>query len=318
MNDRCRKLEAMNCEYTKANAVLYCYDELPDDVRHEIEQHLQRCRECAIEVDEVRALHGVMSVAERPEPSPNLLTASRIRLQEALQEERPASAWRRWFVVDFSRLMESVKLAPAMAAVLLIAGFGLGAGATYKIIGGVHQPPLPPIATEASIAGIRAINPEPGGNKVQIQYDKLVPDTAQGSLDDPKIQQLLLYASRNNLNSGLRMDATDLLSQKSNDQRVREELIYSLHNDSNVGVRLHAIEALQSFVNQDIRVRDAVLEALMNDASPGVRTEAIHALEPVKGDSSVRHVLESLARNDKNEYIRRKAQELLNTAPEMS
>jgi len=312
----------MNCEYTKANAVLYCYDELPDDVRHEIEQHLQRCRECAMEVDEVRALHGVMSVAERPEPSPNLLTASRIRLQEALQEERPASAWRRWFVVDFSRLMESVKLAPAMAAVLLIAGFGLGAGATYKIIGGgpaVHQPPIiTPTSTEASIAGIRAINPEPGGNKVQIQYDKLVPDTAQGSLDDPKIQQLLLYASRNNLNSGLRMDATDLLSQKSNDQRVREELIYSLHNDSNVGVRLHAIEALQSFVNQDIRVRDAVLEALMNDASPGVRTEAIHALEPVKGDSSVRHVLESLARNDKNEYIRRKSQELLNTAPEMN
>ena len=311
----------MNCEYTKANAVLYCYDELPDDVRHEIEQHLQRCRECATEIDEVRALHGVMSVAERPEPSPNLLTASRIRLQEALQEERPASAWRRWFVVDFSRLMESVKLAPSMAAVLLIAGFGLGAGATYKILGNrttdVHQPPII-YPTEASIAGIRAINPEPGSNKVQIQYDTLVPGTAQGSLDDPKIQQLLLFASRNNLNSGLRMDATDLLSQKSNDQRVREELIYSLHNDSNVGIRLRAIEALQSFVSQDIRVRDAVLEALMNDASPGVRTEAIHALEPVKGDSSVRHVLESLARNDKNEYIRRKSQELLNTAPEMN
>jgi len=263
-----------------------------------------------------------MSVAERPEPSPNLLAASRIRLQEALEEERPASAWRRWFIVDFSRVMHSIKLAPAMAAVLLIAGFGLGVGATYKIMA-VRQPPITigsvgPTTAEASIAGIRAINPEPGGNKVQIQYDKLVPDTAQGSLDDPKIQQLLLYASRNNLNSGLRIDATDLLSQKSNDERVRQELIYSLQNDNNVGVRLKAIEALQSFVKQDIRVRDAVLEALMNDASPGVRTEAIHALEPVKGDSSVRHVLETLARNDKNEFIRHKSQELLNTAPEMN
>lgn len=312
----------MNCEYAKANAVLYCYDELPDDVRHELEQHIQRCKECAAEVDAVRALHGVMSVAVRPEPSPNLLAASRIRLQEALEEEHPASAWRRWFVVDFSRLMQSVKLAPSMAAVLLIAGFGLGVGATYKIIG-PHQNVIVnpvPTATEASIAGIRAINPEPGSNKVQIQYDKLVPDTAQGSLNDPKIQQLLLYASRNNLNSGLRMDATNLLADyaKSGDERVREELIYSLHNDSNVGVRLRSIEALQSFVKQDIRVRDAVLEALMNDASPGVRTEAIHALEPVKGDSSVRHVLETLARSDKNEYIRHKSQELLNTAPEMN
>lgn len=312
----------MNCEYAKANAVLYCYDELPDDVRHELEQHIQRCAECAQEVDAVRGLHGVMAMAERPEPSPNLLAASRIRLQEALEEERPASAWRRWFVVDFGRLMNSVKLAPSMAAVLLIAGFGAGVGATYRVMetrGGatpiVTNTPAP---AEASIAGIRSINPEPGSNKVQISYDKLVPDSAQGSLDDPKIQQLLLYASRNNMNSGLRMDATDLLSQKSGDERVRQELIYSLHNDNNVGVRLRAIEALQPFVKQDMRVRDAVLGSLMNDASPGVRTEAIHALETVKGDSSVRHVLETLARSDKNEYIRHKAQELLNTAPEMN
>ena len=44
----------MNCEYAKANAVLYCYDELPDDVRHELDQHIQRCPECAAEVDAVR------------------------------------------------------------------------------------------------------------------------------------------------------------------------------------------------------------------------------------------------------------------------
>jgi hypothetical protein len=311
----------MNCEYAKANVVLYCYDELPDDVRHELDQHIQRCHECAAEVDAVRALHGVMSTAARPEPSPNLLTASRIRLQEALEDERPAAAWRRWLVVDFSRVMQSVKLAPAMAAVLLIAGFGTGVGATYKIMssrGGVSAVTPVPSTSEASIAGIRAINPQPGTNNVQIKYEKLVPDTAQGSLDDPKIQQLLLFASRSNLNSGLRMDATDLLSQKSGDERVRQELIYSLRNDNNVGVRLRSIEALQSYVKQDMRVRDAVLEALMSDASPGVRTEAIHALEPVKGDSSVRHVLQTLAGSDKNPYIRHKAQELLNTAPEMN
>ncbi|MBV8205916.1 MAG: HEAT repeat domain-containing protein [Acidobacteria bacterium] len=312
----------MNCEYARANAVLYCYDELPDDVRHEFNQHIQRCAECAAEVDAVRGLHGVMAMAERAEPSANLLAASRIRLQEALETTQALPAWRRWLVVDVSRLMQSVKLAPAMAAVLVICGFGLGVGTTYRLLGvrgsntagGMVAAP----AAEASIAGIRSINPEPGSNNVQIKYDKLVPDTAQGSLDDPRIQQLLVYASRSNMNSGLRMDATDLLSQKSGDERVRQELVYSLHNDSNVGVRLRAIEALQPFVKQDVRVRDGVLEALMNDASPGVRTEAIHALEPVKSDSSVRHVLETLERSDKNQYIRHKAQELLNTAPEMN
>ena len=67
----------MNCEYAKANAVLYCYDELADDVRHELEQHMARCADCAREVDTVRALHGIMSTVEQPEPSPNLLAASR-------------------------------------------------------------------------------------------------------------------------------------------------------------------------------------------------------------------------------------------------
>lgn len=314
----------MNCEYAKANAVLYCYDELPDDVRHELEQHMARCADCAKEIDSVRALHGVMSVLEQPEPSPNLLAASRIRLQEALEDARPASLWQRWLVIDFGRLMQSAKLAPAMAAVLLIAGFGAGVGATYKVIGPHPQkgpkgigPDDGGISLQASIAGIRSINPE-AGNKVQIKYDKLVPDMAEGSLDDPKVQALLMYASRANGNSGVRMDATDLLSQKSDDERVRQELIYSLRNDSNVGVRLRAIQALQGFVKQDIKVRDAVLEALMNDNSPGVRTEAIHALEPVKADSSVRHVLETLEKSDKNQYIRHKAAELLNTAPEMN
>src|ERR1051325_9650037 len=148
----------MNCEDAKANAVLYCYDELPDDVRHELDQHIMRCTECAAGVNAVRALHGVMATAERPEPSPNLLAASRIRLQEALEEERPASAWRRWFVVDFSRVVQSAKLAPAMAAVLLIAGFGTGVGATYKIMSS-RTAAVPavaiPASTEASIAGIR-------------------------------------------------------------------------------------------------------------------------------------------------------------------
>ena len=311
----------MNCEFAKSNAVLYCYDELPDDVRHEMEQHLARCPECTAEVKAVRGLQTVMSATPAEQPSPNLLAASRMKLQEALETAEQKRGWSRWFVADFGQLLHSIKLAPAMAAAIFIIGFGAGIGATYRMVkGGTHNQPgieTGPVQEASTIGGIRSIDPQPGTNRVQIKYDKVTTDTAQGSLDDPKIQQLLLFAAQNNRNDGMRMDAADLIAQQPGNERFRQELIYSLHSDANPGVRLKALEALRPYVKSDVRVRDAMLEALMNDSSPGVRTEAIHALEVVKADSSVRHVLQTLARSDKNQYIRHKAQEVLNTTPEM-
>ena len=122
---------------------------------------------------------------------------------------------------------------------------------------------------------------------------------------------MLLFATRNNYNSGVRMDSVDLLTQTPNDVRVREALLYALRYDSNPGVRLKAIEGLGSYVKDDVRVRDAVLEALMNDSNAGLRTQAIHLLEPVRADSSVRVVLQRLAQSDQNEYIRSQARNVL-------
>jgi hypothetical protein len=313
----------MTCEYVRANAVLLVYDELPDDVRFELEQHVQRCGECASEVKAVRMLHSTMSLDRVEEPTPNLLVASRMRLQEALEHAEQSRGWHR-FTFDVSRLFHSVKLAPAMAMLLFIIGFGTGIVATWQIATGqrqaggrIAQNGRQPAPAEASIGGIRSITQEPGSNKVQISYDKVIPDTAQGSLDDPRIQQLLLYAAHNNTNSGVRLDSVDLLTQTPDDERVRSALIYSLRYDTNPGVRQKAIEALAPYVKGDVRVRDGVLEALMNDSSPGVRTVAIHALEPVAADSSVRVVLSDLAKKDRNQYIRRKAQDVLGKLPEI-
>jgi HEAT repeat protein len=113
------------------------------------------------------------------------------------------------------------------------------------------------------------------------------------------------------------MDSLDLLTQNPNDTNVREALIYALRYDSNPGVRLKAVGALAPYVKGDVRVRDVVLEALLNDSNSGVRTQALHALEPVRVDSSVRSVLERLASNDQNQYIRSQARTVLAQLPEI-
>lgn len=113
------------------------------------------------------------------------------------------------------------------------------------------------------------------------------------------------------------MDSVDLLTQKPNDTNVREALIYALRYDTNPGVRLKAIGGLAAYVKDDVRVRDAMLEALMNDSNPGIRTEALRLLEPVRADSSVRVVLQRLAENDQNQYIRSQARNVLAQLPEI-
>jgi hypothetical protein len=144
-----------------------------------------------------------------------------------------------------------------------------------------------------------------------------VPDTAHGSMDDPQIRQLLLYAARANYNSGVRLESIDVLTQKPDDERIREALIFSLRYDKNPGVRLKSLASLRPYVKSDVRVRNVMLEALGRDTCPGVRIEAIRSLTPVIADSSVRETLEGLAAQDNNKFIRNESRRVLASLPEI-
>jgi len=308
----------MKCEWVRENILLYVYNELADDARYELEQHLGRCTDCAAELKATRSFHSTISHPVE-EPTPNLLTASRVRLQESLETVAQGGFWQR-LTFDPANWLRQVRFSPALAAAIFIVGFAGGIGATYKVISGnnpggsiIVNKQEPPAPVESAITGIRSINQEPGSNQISTVSTR----QTQGSLNDQRIQQLLLFAARNNYNSGVRMDSVDLLTQKPDDNRVREALIYALRYDSNPGVRLKALEGLGSYVKDDVRVRDTVLEALMNDSNPGVRAQALHLLEPVKADSSVRGVLQRLAENDQNQYIRSQARTLLARLPEI-
>jgi hypothetical protein len=309
----------MNCEWVRENITLQVYGELADDARHELEQHVERCADCAAELKAEQAFHDLLSQERATEPTPNLLTASRMRLQEALETAEQGGLWRR-LVFDPTNWLRQVRFSPALASAILILGFVGGVGTSYKVF--LHQPASSPTGTasapaEASITGIQSITQDPGSNQIQIKYNTVSTLETQGSLNDQRIQQLLLFAARNNYNSGVRMDSVDLLTQKPNVLQVRDALIYALRYDTNPGVRLKALDGLGSFVKDDVHVRDAVLEALVNDSNPGVRTEAMHLIEPVKADGSVRGVLMTLAGKDQNQYIKSQARTMLAQLPEI-
>jgi hypothetical protein len=310
----------MNCEWVRENILLAVYGELADDARHELEQHVTRCGECAAELKAAEEFHGLLSREGVESPSANFLAASRMRLQEALETAEQGGFWAK-VAFDPANWLRQVRFSPALAAVILLAGFAGGVGTAYKVLGqgagaGGGGSVAGGNASEASITGIRSITQQPG-NQIEIKYDTVTTQQAEGSLNDQRIQQLLLFAAQNNYNSGVRMDSVDLLTKKPQVSAVREALVYALRYDSNPGVRLKALDGLGSFVKDDVRVRDVVLEALVNDANPGVRTEALKLIDPVKADSSVRGVLMALAAKDQSAYIKSQARMMLAQLPEI-
>ena len=308
----------MNCENAQQNIILAQYGELPDELQFPLEQHVSGCEDCRREWKALLALNEELALAPMVEPSPNLLAASRMRLDEALDLMPPRSMTQRFFGNAF-RWLGYVQGAPALTTLLLGAGFlGGNAIARYQV---AHAPKLPsPVILSGSngaIASVSGIVQTPNSELVQVNYNRLVPETVQGSLDDPQIRQLLMLGTKLATTNTVHADSVALLANEcaaghncgvtgddAGANGIRTALVASLRYDKSPAVRLKALNGLQPYVAQDEHVRDAVMEALMHDASADVRGQAVSMLEPVQADSSVRQVLRTVSTEDANPAIR--------------
>jgi hypothetical protein len=178
----------------------------------------------------------------------------------------------------------------------------------------IHQGPVVlENTTNGAIADVSGIVQTPNTEQVQVTYNRVIPETIQGSLDDPQIRKILLIGTKAAANNGVRSDSVSLLAREclnghqcngGPDGAIRNGLLVSLRYDKNPNVRLAALEGLQPYVAEDQRVRDAVLDALARDPSERIRTQAISLLQPVESDSSVRQVMRTVSTTDANPYIR--------------
>jgi hypothetical protein len=307
----------MKCENAQQNIILAQYGELPDELQFPLEQHLGICEDCRREWNALLALNEELALTPMLEPSPNFLAASRMQLDEALDNLPPRSISERFFGNAF-RWLGFLQGAPALATLLLGVGFlGGNVIARYQA---AHAPQLPrPVilsnAANGAIASVSGIVQTPNSDLVQVKYNRLVPETVQGSLDDPQIRQLLMLGTKLATNNDVHADSVALLASEcraghscdvgdNGTNEIRTTLVSSLRSDKNAAVRLKALNGLQPYVAQDEHVRDAVLDALLYDKSADVRTQAISMLTPVQADSSVRQVLRTVSSQDVNPAIR--------------
>jgi len=310
----------MKCESVQLEVVLLAYGELADDRIPELDEHLAGCEVCRQELESLTAMQDTLAGFELAEPSPNLLAQARVKLDEALDAEPAPGLLARLRILVMGSL-HHVQAAPALA--VLLVGVGFLGGSAISNYQAAHAPkPTPTVLLEHSadstIANISSIVQTPDSKQVQVNYNRVVPETAQGTLDDPRIKQLLLMGAKNGISSDVRDSSVALLAEgckaghicdeeESSGKKgssVRDTLLVSLRYDRDSKVRMNALHGLQRYLATDQRVRDAVLESIMNDHDADVRMQAINMLEPVQADSSVRQVLHTVSTTDDNPYIR--------------
>ena len=313
----------MDCELAQQKIALFAYGELPDDQCPALEGHLATCKRCQEEFAAVQALQQAMALAPAQEPSANLLAQARMRLEEAL-DNMPRTSWLTRIQQSMFRGVSTLGRAPVAASALLVLGLGAGSWAGVQLGARSHHPVAElagAVEGAGKIANVSSVVREPNTENVEVHFNRLVPETAHGSLDDPRIRELLVLGTQSQLNPGVAQKSVSLLAGECEaghqcaDGPIRKALLVALRYDKDSGVRLNALKGLKPYVAEDMGVRDGVLEALLDDPDATVRSRAIELLHPVEADSSVREVLHTVASEDDNPHIRTVSQEVLDQSP---
>ena len=295
----------MSCSEVARQIPLYCYGEVDSDAEERIESHLAECPGCRSELARHRQFLEVRDTREdarRNDDAASLLMACRNDLRHTLAgESRPVH--RGW--LDALRRLAQFHIpfkVPVGAMALVALGF-FGARYTPEKFGGVSAGLADP-----TFSSVRSVEPDSSG-KVQISVDEVRRHMVTGHLQDPRIQELLLSAVREESNPGIRVESLGILKDSADSEEVRQTLLYVLTHDPNAGVRLKALEGLKQYAG-NAAVRRTLATVLQKDDNPGVRVQAIDLLTAHHDDSLV-GVLQDVVQKDDNNYIRARCSRLL-------
>jgi hypothetical protein len=151
-------------------------------------------------------------------------------------------------------------------------------------------------------------------NRVRVIVDQVLEREISGSADDAVVRKLLLAATKNSADPGIRVDSVEVLNGQLGGD-VRDALLYSVSHDANPAVRLKAVDGLRNFAGDPV-TRDTLKYVLQTDADPGVRTEAINVLIPtnqsVQVTPELATALQQVLRSEQeNDYVRMRCLQVL-------
>jgi hypothetical protein len=284
------------CAYVAPFLVFYACDEVSENERKLINEHLAVCASCAEQLAGERSLWEAMDAANPPAGEINsadsLLAQCRSELAETLDDLSVTPAREHW--QPFGWVRRWMALRPAWSGAMLVF-FGVLLGAEVMpwlqngLPGNSNGRPVTVLASQKltdeqlskmAVAGINlAPWPNAAPGTVQLQLRAEQPMVLSGNVDDSNMRRVLTYVVENGerFDAGVRLDCLDALKAQARDAQVRKALLLAARKDQNPAVRMKALEALKDSAADDA-VREAMLDALAHDANPGVRVEVVNML----------------------------------------
>ena len=320
-------MDSTTCDEIRKQLAMLLYGELSFDEEEQVETHLEGCSDCRSALERERALLAAFDQVA-VDPSPTFLRQSREKLFEQLKAEpapQPTKSWWDGFIETFT--IPAGILRPAGAVALVAMGF-VGARLA-PTMGPLSELSSADLLTNPGASRVRYVEPGPDG-QIRIVLDETRQRTVSGDMEEGPIRALLLAATRDPSDPGLRANTVALLGLQTDPgmaHDVRDALMFAVLNDQNDGVRLKAMEGLKAFATEP-DVRSALTDVLLADANPAMRNQAIDMLMQGLDSSSERMVdrqmigvlQELMSREEKNTYVRQRSQralELVNASAEI-
>ena len=299
----------MNCEEMGKSIPLYFYGELPPEDEERVEDHLDGCEPCRGELERLRSVAAALDRREMPVPD-DLLSECRDGLMAAIHagvsaSSLPAQPPRGPSLGErFSALGAALwgLRQPIGAVALLAIGYFAAQFTPARV------KPAAGDSAEPVVARVRSVQPDASG-RVRISLEEVRNRVVSGRMDDGNIQRLLLAASRDETDPGVRVESMEILKDHAGSAEVRAALLNSVAHDANPGVRMKALEGLKSFA-ADGEVRKMLAQVLVNDNNPGVRIQAIDMLTS-NHDAAVVGVLQNMVGKEDNGYVRWRCEKAL-------
>lgn len=303
-------MSKVQCDEIRQQFGLLLYGELSFDEEEKLHAHLGECDACRDAFAAEQVIHDLLDRnAPMEEPSAETLAANRTQLRLSLQSE-PVPGGTFWV-----RLRAAISLMtpqqvwrPAAAMALLAVGFF--GGQWYSERGHVAAAR---IAGEPVSARVRQVDWD-GNGMLQMVVDETRQRVIRGNPNEQEIRQLLMSASMDPSDAGLRGETVEILVTASPGDETRAVLIRSLLEDASDGVRLRALEGLKPYAALP-EVRMAMAQALLRDRNAGLRTQAIDVLTQSRADLNTEmgivSVFQELMQTESNGYIRSQCQRKL-------